>query len=1105
MARQVLPWVGAAVGLFFGAPQIGFMIGSLIGNAVDPQVIKGPSIGDGQTQTSKEGAPRPIIYGTACVAGNIIDTSEIYKSIKENQQGKGGGPVVEEERMHMTYAIRICEGPVSGILRIWEDEKLVYDIRRGVSQVSADENTKYQGRFRVYLGGEDQLPDPELEVIHGAGNAPAYRGTCYIVFPRNDVTDRRGSIPSYRFEVAALGQVHAPPSLMLGGGGVFTGQPGQMVATSATGRTSLFFYSDFSRDNTFLSISYTYISVGSPWHQQRAIDIYKINENLTYDFFKTILCPEEGGGITFGRFSPTGRHMLIGWASYVSGNPTAISTNYATLNCEDESFDVISTFKLESSSPPGGWDASWSPSGSKFFVNLASSSARTYESIAIFSVTVNGIIDLINAKLRGVGDSLITTNLAWKPSETAIAGSTSATLMFFTVPDLKVYATGPIQTDGVVRAIYMMNTYYEKVLVYSSVNPGEKMIKVFDYVSLSSEIGDNFVESNHVISDFPVTTLYSDMSVEGTYLAIQAFGGGSSTVGGIGAKLYQIDNEWGDITFLQDLIVGFPTGTGNPRFSKTPISAIGDSTLDTVGNIIRDVTTRCKVDPSRINIDRVRDIPVRGLIVAQQYAANNTLRAMQNSFFFDPGEWDDKIHFTPRGGPIQKTFVIDDMIDDPYSSERKSAREYPRKIELMYQNATIGYDSAKQDVTRNDPSVQASGTMTMEVPVVLNETEAKQIADKQLKVAWAEADGDVILTVSTEHDYLTVTDIIGTVLRDVSRRVRIEKIERADGVLKITGKNDRQSAYTSRLTAPPLSPPRPPPPTITGVTQFAFLNIPALVDNNDVLGYYVAGTGSSQAWYGGIVERRILDEEYVQVATLPLGTTMGFLTQELHDASEHYPDTTNVINVQLYSGSFESVAMNTLLREENPVAICRTDGTAEVIQFKDALDKGNGLYELSYLVRGRLNTMTDTHPPGAKVVFLEDVRLIPADTTLIDQELTHRATSYGESPEDSTEHVHDWIPVMMQTEFPVDLLRLEKDGTTITASWSPRERFGSDIAPIRSVNWQHYLVTATNGSDTITAETTDATYTFTMSGTVSVTVQQVNRITGPGPGVSKTI
>lgn len=200
MARTILPIVGGIVGSFFGAPQLGFAIGSLIGNAVDPQRIKGPRIGDANVQTSQEGAPRPIVYGTAAVMGNLVDRGPLNKVITEERQGKGGGPVVETESLFMTFAIRICEGEIGGVTRIWEDERLVYDVREE-SEILGDSERYAQG-FKLYLGSEDQLPDPDLEAIHGVGNTPAYRGTAYIVFREKNLTERRGSIPQFRFEVS---------------------------------------------------------------------------------------------------------------------------------------------------------------------------------------------------------------------------------------------------------------------------------------------------------------------------------------------------------------------------------------------------------------------------------------------------------------------------------------------------------------------------------------------------------------------------------------------------------------------------------------------------------------------------------------------------------------------------------------------------------------------------------------------------------------------------------------------------------------------------------------------------------------------------------------
>lgn len=226
---QALGVVGGGVGFYFGGAQgaqWGFLIGSTVGNVIDPQRIRGPSLGDGQTQYSQDGVPRNIIYGTMACRGNVIDRGPLIKKIVEEEQGKGGGPVVETERFYMSYAVAIAESAegtpseIIAIRRVWRDEKLVYDAsdivnrpevsgsawqRFLVSQAAL--SASFASKVAFYTGKETQLPDPVLEAIHGVGNTPAYRGTAYMRVNLDDLTDRNGAIPDYRFEVVTRGSI----------------------------------------------------------------------------------------------------------------------------------------------------------------------------------------------------------------------------------------------------------------------------------------------------------------------------------------------------------------------------------------------------------------------------------------------------------------------------------------------------------------------------------------------------------------------------------------------------------------------------------------------------------------------------------------------------------------------------------------------------------------------------------------------------------------------------------------------------------------------------------------------------------------------------------
>lgn len=1118
MARQVLPFVGAIVGSFFGAPQIGFMIGSLVGNIVDPQIIKGPSIGDGQTQTSKEGVPRPIVYGTACVAGNIIDRSEIYKSIKRTRQGKGG-PVTEEERMHLTYAIRICEGPIAGLLRIWEDEKLVYDIRSN-GQVSSEENAKYEKNFRFYPGSETQNPDPELEVVHGAGNAPSYRGTCYIVFPRMDVTDRRGSVPTYRFEVAAEAQEisvgaaftvstayeNIPPEFL---------SPVQQLdwEFSARGYSQLTAqFQDVSPNTDILALVCEHSST-----DQINILVQTRQSDETFQLTHELI---DGDGFNASRvmFTRDGRYMIAFLSPSDSETIAGVHSKWKTFRVDDGSFSLVHDEEFSApyctSIGYGSMGAMLNPAGTKIFASMAyRSPSQSYSTFGFFNVSANGFVfvdvdDIASYDDVPFGFDGGSRGIDWSPNGRYVVQSSSNFHHTFdsqydsiSQSYINTYNTGSagggacFSESGNNIFMFTQNALSNVIARFADFDGTNGIHNV---VNITETGSPNFVRTHGSVSKdrkfFACGTLSSQQ-------------GAGNTIGCI----YALDEVNKSASTYQVITSPYSQGPQSRLIlPHVQVSNIADGSNDTLAHIIEDISDRCGIDLDQVDVDEVLDVPVRGFVIAQQYAANNAIRSLQNSFFFDPAEWDEKVRIVLRGKPVQTTITVDQMFDDEFQRERKNAFEFPRKLELMYQNSTIGYDSAKAVAFRNDPTLQSSGLQTLEVPVVFNEDEAAQVADKQLKIAWAEVAGEVTFSVSYEYDWITPTDCVGVYLNAEIHRVRIERIERADGVLNMVGKIDRQSAYTSNVTGVPIPPPTPPPPTIAGNMIFQFLNIPALADPHDALGlgYYVAGTGTSEAYHGGVVERSVAGEEFTQVASIPVGVTMGYLLEPLAAASEHYPDTTNRILVQLYTGQLESVDDITLLRENNGIAIARPDGTAEILQFRDADDLGDGIYELSYLIRGRLNSGATEHVDGAVLVFLEDVRIVAADASMIGQEITHRPTSYGEDPEESDQYIDTLQPVLMQTEFPVEFLDAEVVGSTVNATWSPRERFGTDVHPIRSVNWQHYRIVLNDGSNQIEAISLNPSASIdasTLSGTTTITVYQVNRLTGDGPGVSVTV
>lgn len=165
------------------------------------------SLGELSQQTAKEAEPRVIVWGRVRpIGGNIIHCqAPVIRWVTTEVDGGGGKGGKKKKQtqtvqhVHRTYAIGVCEGPITAFSRIWRNNKLVYD-GRGTAWGAAN-NGVFLRAFRLYLGGWAQMPSPNLEAIWGAGNVPAYRGTAYMVAIDEDLTDQGGMVPQWLFEV----------------------------------------------------------------------------------------------------------------------------------------------------------------------------------------------------------------------------------------------------------------------------------------------------------------------------------------------------------------------------------------------------------------------------------------------------------------------------------------------------------------------------------------------------------------------------------------------------------------------------------------------------------------------------------------------------------------------------------------------------------------------------------------------------------------------------------------------------------------------------------------------------------------------------------------
>ena len=202
--------VGAVIGSFFGAPQLGWAIGVAIGGAVFAPTIKneGPRLEDLKYAASSFGTPISYVIGHPRVPAIVVWNSD-RREIKNKQSAGGkGGPDVENTTYTYEIDLLIKYASNAGVYvrRIWSNGKLVWTAANDADLESVLHSQSFARRVSVYPGGAAQMPDPTYEAAVGVGNAPGYR-SCSTLFIEGLDLGGSGQVPNLTFEVVQDGTI----------------------------------------------------------------------------------------------------------------------------------------------------------------------------------------------------------------------------------------------------------------------------------------------------------------------------------------------------------------------------------------------------------------------------------------------------------------------------------------------------------------------------------------------------------------------------------------------------------------------------------------------------------------------------------------------------------------------------------------------------------------------------------------------------------------------------------------------------------------------------------------------------------------------------------
>ena len=145
-------------------------------------------VGNIQINTAEYGSVVPEVLGTTRISGNVIyyDDFQAHEHVDRQHAGKGGGQTYEN--VWYTYSVAVmfglCEGPISGIGRVWRNKDIFSYPSSAIELTLAD--------------GSQTKPWVYVEQHHPA-KALSYEGLAYMAGVVN--LERSTALPQFSFEV----------------------------------------------------------------------------------------------------------------------------------------------------------------------------------------------------------------------------------------------------------------------------------------------------------------------------------------------------------------------------------------------------------------------------------------------------------------------------------------------------------------------------------------------------------------------------------------------------------------------------------------------------------------------------------------------------------------------------------------------------------------------------------------------------------------------------------------------------------------------------------------------------------------------------------------
>lgn len=513
-----------------------------------------------------------------------------------------------------------------------------------------------------------------------------------------------------------------------------------------------------------------------------------------------------------------------------------------------------------------------------------------------------------------------------------------------------------------------------------------------------------------------------------------------------------------------------------------------------LSEIVTDLSEAAALDAAEIDVTELQDL-VDGFKVANQMTARAAIETLMPAYYFDAVESDGKVKFPKRGRQALADIPDDELAAYEIGAERPAAVVYTRGQEAdLPKSVFVNYTDPALDYQPNDVSAirqhgNAQASTTLQLPVVMDDIKAREIASAQLFAAWLERDRAEI-SVPRSYAWLDPTDVL-TVQGITYRATQVDATPYGPQKMALTrmlptmwgGGGGNPGTGSGNPGGQEIA--------LKQLTRLSMLDIPYIDDAGYQSVAWAAVCGYDRPeWPGCLLYKSTDGTNFEDVVDTTGADTLGVTTTTLGSfAGGNVFDETNSVTVTLAGGAgdLESATRAEVLAGANEAVI-----GDEIVQFRTATLVSAGTYMLSGLLRGRRGTewAIGTHATGERFVLLPAQIRVDMARTDLDVAETWAAATLGSTLTDAVQQTMTWTGRALLPYSPVKLAA-GKVGNDWTLSWTRRARINGDWVdwfdvPLDEVAERYVVNVYTSGSYATVAGTVDAS---TTSATITAAQQ----------------